>query len=397
MTGRGGRVRAGRPAGGALVVALGMAVGFLLVACSTSHPKGSAGPAMSLSVSTGKVTVNGGGRSTTVTTRAGVAVGYRIQVAAGGLATLNLSPGRVFQIQSGEADITAPGTVELVSGSALGQFTAPGEIDAQGVATTASNATFRVDSGATTTVASYAGTVTVTIPGSSMPVPAYDRVQVVGGVLPANPVPLQYTNAGDVWDHDFVQPALDLDGRLASFRNGLDAQLGNASGAAFFRLAVPDPVALAAIAPFYGDPRSDVLIGWVIAKHAPVPADKVAPTFAVVMTLWSQGQPWGLIAMEFQVPADTVFAGLEDAIHQVGISVSNPIPKLTAPPITIPTGRPTPSPTTPAVSPTPPVVAPTPTQTPGGLGTLLNPVVDTVNTLLNNLLHLLLPGPSPSP
>ena len=395
MTGRGVLSPADRLGGAARLAALGVAVVVLLVACSSSRPPGAAGPAMSLEVSSGKATINGGGKSITVTTRAGVAVGYRIEVAAGGVATLNLSPGRVFQIQSGEADITAPGTVELVSGSALGRFTAPGEIDAQGVAATASNATFRVDSGATTTVASYAGTVTVTIPGSSMAVPAYDRVQVVGGVLPANPAPLEYTNGGDVWDHDFVQPALDLDSRLASFRNGLDAQLGNASGAAFFREAVPDPVALAAIAPFYGAPRADALIGWVVASHAPVPADKVGPTFAVVMTLWMQGQPWGLIAMEFQVPADTVFAGLEDAIHQVGISVSNPIPRLTAPPVVLPTPKTTQGPT-PGAKPTPaPAVTPSPA--PAGLGNLLNPVVDTVNTLLNNLLHLLLPGPSPSP
>lgn len=397
MTGWGGRSRASRSPGAATrVVALGVAAALLLVACSSSHPRGAAsGPAMSLQVATGKATVNGGGKTTTVTTRAGIAVGYRIQVAPGGVATLNLSPGRVFQIQSGEADITAPGTVELLSGSALGQFTAPGEIDAQGVAATASNATFRVDSGATTTVGSYAGTVTVTIPGSSMAVPAYNRVLLVGGDLPPSPTPLQYTNGGDVWDHQFVQPALDLDSRLASFRNGLEAQLGNASGAAFFREAVPDPTALAAIAPYYADPRSDVLIGWEIALHAPVPADKVAPTFALVMALWSQGQPWGLIAMDLQVPTDAIFAGLEVVIHQVGISVSNPIPRLTTPPIVVPTTHPTPTPPV-LAAPTPAPVT-SPTTPPNGLDNVLNTTVNVVNNLLDKVINLLLPSPTPSP
>jgi hypothetical protein len=388
----GGRRRKGRPRV-IRALAAGLSIAFVLSGCSTSH--GSTPAAMSLQMTSGSATVAGGGSTRQVSSQAGLGVGYRITVAPGGLAVIHLGPGLTYQIAPGEALITSPSTVQLVSGDVLGQFSAPGEIDSPGITVQSRSGTFRVDA-QPERVGVYSGSVTVSEPGASLAVPAYREAVVQNGALPAAPVALQLTQNGDVWDHQFLQPALDLDSQLASFGNGLDAQLGTASGAAFFRSVVPSALDVSYIAPFFPEPRSDVLTGWVIAANAAMATNANLPvTFFTIMELWVQGETWGVIAMEYNVSASAVFAGLQDAIDKLKISLQSPTPQFEAVPAPVastPVTRSTPAPSTYRI----PIVTPIPTPSatlPSLLGGLLNPIT----SLLGQVLNLLLPAPSPSP
>src|SRR5207253_3647969 len=127
-----------------------------------------------------------------------------------------------------------------------------------------------------------------------------------------------------------------------------------------------DPLSLARVGPFLSQPRSDVLIALVLAAATSRP-DAAQVTFDKVMSLWLTGESWGLLAMEYHVSAQDVFAGLLAAIRKVGITVTNPTPGVVPIPVTtrppsIATG-PTPSSSaTPAPLPAP---SATPAPTPG--------------------------------
>lgn len=361
-------------------------------ACSSRPSAPAASSAIKLEMSTGSATVVGGGATINVSGDATVAVGYRISVEPKGLAVLHLGAGRTFELAGGEFLITGADRLQLVQGDVLGQLTSHAEVDGDGLTVTSDSGTFRVDAGAGSRLAVYDGSATMAIPGGSLNVPAFRQVSYTTGSLPQSPSPLEYAGSGDEWDHRYLQDALDLDSRLGSFGPGLDAQLGNASGATFFRIVIPDTAQVAYMAPFYSEPRSDVLIGYVIASRAAAAkgAD-VANTFATVMSLWKGGESWGVIAKELQVSADDIFAGLEDAIHRAGITAANPTPRFLPAPSPSPTvttpSKPTQGPT---VVPSP-SVAPAPTPSPSGL---LPTVLAPVTQILNGLLGLLFPQPT---
>jgi hypothetical protein len=283
--------------------------------------------------------------------------------------------------------------LQLSAGSVLGTITAPAQIDAPGLTIRSNSGTFRVDSGASDRVGVYAGSANLSLPGGSITVPAFRQAEASNGVLPASPVPLKLTNGGDVWDHRFLQDAIDLDARLANFRGGLDAQLGIASGQAFFRLVLPSMTEVAYVAPYFALPRSDVLIGFVIASAAAAASRaNQQETVSQVMQLWQAGETWGMLAKEYHVSSDQVFAGLVEAIKKVGISLASPTPRIAIGPVTTaspPTPKlgATPAPTSRA-GPSPGSPAPTPSTTP-----LVNQLLDPVTQLLNKIISLLLGQP----
>jgi len=283
----------------------------------------------------------------------------------------------------------------LTGGSALGDVQAPGEIDLAGLTVSAQSATFRVVAGSPDQVGVFRGTATLAMPGATLSVPAFRQAAVAGGALPAAPQPLQIVDGGDVWDHRYLQDAIDLDTRLANFRGGLDAQLGNATGRDFFRVVTGDTAKAAYVAPYFAQPRSDVLIGLVIAnKDAAASHADPQATFNQVMTQWLAGESWGLVALEDHLSAQDVFAGLVDAISKVGISLKNPTP-IIAPLPTSSTKPRTPSPSPSATSRRPGASSgptnPTPSATPTPL---VDQVLEPITKLVNELLNLLLPTPT---
>ena len=380
------RSRYGPSRVGALVCLLAIAA-----ASCTNHHHGAAGSSMSLQMSSGSAVIAGGGSTRTVTDRAGLDTGYRVTVAPGGLAVLSLGSGRVFELTEGEALITGEDRVQLVRGNALGELSAPGEIDIEGMKVVSTSGTFRVQSGLSSRVDVYLGGVRMIVPGASLTVPAYREAVAVAGLLPRSAQPLQITAGGDVWDQRFLRDAIDLDTRLANFGGGLDAQLGSATGLQFFRLAVPDSAEVDYVAPFFTQPRSDVLIGLVIAQGATA-GNRADPqsVFDQIMGLWLAGESWGTLAMEYRVSAQDVFAGLLDAIRRVGISLSTPKPNIVPIPVATPALGLGTAPKTTAM----PQPAETPTHAPTPAPTakpLLNQVLDPLTTLLTQILNLLLP------
>ena len=352
---------------------------------------------MTLQMRQGTATIAGGGRSRKVTGEAPIGVGYDVSVDPGSLAVLHLSSGRTFELAQGEASVTGPDRIQLAKGAALADLTSRGQIETDGLTVSSASGTFRVtSSGATTGVGVFSGQVTASVPGSTLAVPAFREASTASGVLPAAPKPLEILAGGDVWDHRYLRDAIDLDARLASFSGGLDAQLGNTTGPDFFRLVIADPLSLARVGPFLSQPRSDVLIALVLAAATSRP-DAAQVTFDKVMSLWLAGESWGLLAMEYHVAAQDVFAGLLAAIRKLGITLTTPTPRLapipgtTGPPVTAAGPAPGASQVPPAGG--TPGSASTPTASPTPV---LNQVLDPITTLLSQILGLLLPQPPTS-
>ena len=368
----------------------------LVASGCSGHPKGSdSGPSMSVEVTSGSATVTGGGSTRTVTGQTGLGLGYKVTLGPGGSAIVRLASGRTFELMGGGVLITGKDRLQLAGGSALGTLTAPGELDTGGLTVTSRSGTFRVEAGASPRVGVYAGSATMGVPGGTLAIPAFRQGMAAAGRLPPAPRPLQLTGGGDAWDHRFLQDAIDLDARLANFGGGLDAQLGGASGVAFFQLVIPDTTQVGYVAPYSDLPRSDVLIGFVLASSAAAASHAdLQATFSRVMALWQAGESWGILAREYNVSADAVVTGLLAAIRRVGISVATPNPSIARAPATGPVARATPVPT-PAPAPTivasaPPSgsLAPEPSPTP-----LLNQLLDPVTQLLGQILSLLAPRP----
>jgi len=375
-----------------------VAVASLAMSACT-HASSSSPAPMTLRMSQGAATVSGAGSTRKVTGEAPIGVGYNVTVDPGSLAVLSLGSGRTFELAQGEASVTGPDRIRLAKGAALGELTSRGEIETDGVGVSSASGTFRVTvSGATAGVGVFSGlaTVSVSVPGATLAVPAFREASTASGVLPAAPRPLEILAGGDVWDHRYVQDAVDLDARLDNFRGGLDAQLGAATGLAFFRLVTADPVTLAHVSPFLGQPRADVLIGLVLAA-ATSRSDPPQAAFDKIMSLWLAGESWGLLAMEYHVTAQDVFAGLLAAIRKLGITLTTPTPGLaplpgtTRPPVSASGPAPRAS-QAPRTGGTPgSTSAPTPSPTP-----VLNEVLDPITTLLSQILGLLLPHPPTS-
>jgi hypothetical protein len=327
-----------------------------------------------------------------------IGVGYHVVVDPDSLAVLRLGRGRTFELTEGEASITGADRIQLVKGAALGDLTARGQIETGALTVSSASGTFRVTSGAMAGVGVFSGLVTVSVPGTTLSVPAFREAATASGVPATGPKPLEILAGGDVWDHRYLGDAIDLDARLANFGGGLDAQLGNATGRDFFRLVIADPANLAHVEPYLTRPRSDVLVGLVLAAATPRPEPPQA-TFDQIMGLWLAGESWGLLAMEYHVPGQEVFARLLAAIRKVGITVTNPTPGTVPIPITTkpPVIAAGPTPGSSAAPVPPPAPSATPTPGPSATGGL-NQVLDPVTTLLNNILNLLLPpAPTPAP
>jgi hypothetical protein len=358
---------------------------------ATSGPSTETGPSMTLAMSSGTATVIGGGSTRLVEGSAAIGVGYRLTVNKDSLAVLHLAAGRTFQVAPGQAFITAPATIQLISGDVLADVSAPAEIDIPGVTIQSSSGAFRVDGTGPGRVAVYRGSATVNASGSLTTVPAYRQSELVGGAASA-PLGLQLVGGGDSWDQQFLASAIGLDNQLASFSNGLEAQLGTATGTSFFKAVLPNAIDVSYVAPYYPEPKSDVLIGWVIASNAS-PGAALPAAFATIMRLWEEGESWGVIATEYGVSGDSIFAGLQNAITDLRISLQAPTPVFPTVPGPPPTPGPRSSPAPSPIHPVTPSPVASPSPSPPGLGALLNPVT----ALLGQILNLLLPAPTPTP
>ncbi|MGH9194619.1 MAG: hypothetical protein ACRD1T_02630, partial [Acidimicrobiia bacterium] len=239
----------------------------------------------------------------------------------GGLAELRLAPGRVFELSGpsgAEVSVSSTSSLRLQKGSVLAQLTSPGTIDTDGVSAVASKAAFRVDRGLSTRVASYRGKVGLASPGRSLELPRLRQAVVAAGELPGRERPIRI-NKSDRWDRKYLQAAIDLDSRLANFAQGLEAQLGRSSGPSLFSAVMPATPDLAFLDAYASQRRSDIVIGLIVASEAANNnGGGVGELFGPVFSLWSDGASWGLIAFEYGVGEQKLFAGLLEAVRRAG-------------------------------------------------------------------------------
>jgi hypothetical protein len=202
----------------------------------------------------------------------------------------------------------------------------------------------------------------------------------------------------DRWDLRYLKNAIDVDARLLSLSKGLEAQLGNRNGMEFYRQVLPTNFPVAQIQDKLTESRTDVLVGSLIAYEAAVDEANREQVFADVFQMRRDGASWGLIAHRYGVGQSVLFSLLLETVNRAGIVDQGRGPALAAAPSTPPPS------TTPVVQ--PPAVQPPPVQeqpapatptTPAPPPSVLTPVADLLDDVVQDLLSSLLPKPTPGP
>ena len=253
--------------------------------------------------------------------RVTVEVGDRIRLPAGAIAELRLAAGRDFELAAADVTIRSRSSLQLDRGNLLADLTSPARITTDGVSVSASNSAFRIDRSLSTRLAVYrsAGGVAAASGSDTLSVPSLRQTIVAGGILDvARPLRLSST---DRWDQRYLQEVIDLDARLINFGRGLEAQLGDLAGMAFFQQVAVGGSDVAFLGSYAGHRRADILIGLVIAAEAERLEGTVPEKFSSIFALWQQEATWGLIAYEFGAGATGVFSRLLEAIDRAGIRI----------------------------------------------------------------------------
>lgn len=353
---------------------------------------------MQLKVLEGSATVVRGSESESVKSESAVRAGDRILLSRGGLAELRLAAGRSFELTGRlgtEVRVSSPSALKLERGSVLAQLSSPATVDTEGLSATSSKSAFRIDHGLSTRVASYQGRVSLTSPGRSLDLPRLRQVVVAAGELPGRERPIRI-NKADRWDRRYLQSAIDLDSRLANFAQGLEAQLGRSSGPTLFSAVIPSAGDLSFLTAYSSQRRSDIVIGLVIASQAATnnggSVSSVGDVFAPVFSLWSDGASWGLIAFEYGVGEQKLFAGLLEAVRNAGLRFSRTggLGGSGVPGSAGAGATPSPSPSSSPGGPPTPSPGPSPSPSPVLPPTGVDPVDDIIEEVTD-----LLPTPSP--
>ena len=369
---------------------------ILTAACSRQTSENSERQGLSLSVSAGSAIVSREGAVQARSRQYQISTGDEISLSEDGLAVL--SSGRALRLGMSGArlQVLSPGRFRLRAGRVLAETRTPLYIDAGTVDATARSAVFRLDRGLAARVAVYRGRVQAGAPGDFIGVPAFRQIVVAGDVVPRAAEPLEFSRQ-DAWDRSLLAKAIDLDDRLANFSRGLEAQLGQGSGLDFFARLTDAGSQLDFLAPYLGGRRPDLLIGLLTAVESlKVSREDLGDRFARIFDLSRRGATWGLIASEFDVSADRLFAALTRAVERSGISVIGSGPGLLRPPAAArpPAARspaPAPPPAAPARTPAAPAASPTPARTPLLPG-LTETVPPALKTILDDLLGVVDPG-----
>jgi hypothetical protein len=249
----------------------------------------------------------------------------------------------------------------------------------------------------------YRKSVTVASAGRRIEAPALRQVDLAApGLLPARPLPLA-VSASDEWDRRFLGDAIDLGRDLQQQSAGFSAQL-SATGttADDYRRLLPgldsvdtfdDTLLRTGLAA-----PGERLVGAAIALHGTRGA--FADRWHAAMSFRSDGADWGLVALDNGVTSEPVLDDLELAISRFAARLEvavRPITRTTAPPPVTPPAAPPDSSPEPTIPPAPtpepePETPESPVQLPDLntgvpiLDALVDPLVATVNGVLNGLL-----------
>ncbi|MFN2642480.1 MAG: hypothetical protein ABR548_11430 [Actinomycetota bacterium] len=311
-----------------------------------------------------------------------IAPGGSVRTSAGAAAALARDDGARLEV--GPSSLIVVQTVRKVSLD-LGRVLAATNdltltVSLAGIEAHGTRSTFRVDRDFSERVGVYSGEVLVIGDSSTVTVSPLQQVELTGGVLPRDTVPL-IISPTDPWDRTQLADVLDLDRQLRGYGRAFVHDFGSkARDPEFYRGLAPSisAPALAASLSQTDDP-ADVLFGVLMAVHL---KGDVAGVLGRLLGLRRAGATWGLLAKTFHIGARDFIA-----IVVAAFLPASPSPTPAGPGPT--TGNPSPSPTSgprPTHSPSPrptrsPSPSPSPTPTCSAIDALLGHC-SSANTLL---------------
>lgn len=276
---------------------------------------------MRLEVLRGTAQLSREGKTSTIRRSAAIQVGDRISLRGSALAELRLVAGRGFELSAAEVTVTGLAALSLIRGELLADVSSPTKIVTDGLQISATRSAFRIDKALSTRLGVYATERGVEArSGAGRVLVARLRQTIVAGGIPDVAKPLRLSST-DRWDRRYLQEAIDLDERLINFGRGLEAQLGDLAGAAFFQQVSPTGTDVTFLGSYLTNRRSDVLIGLSIAIEAKQLEGVLAERFGSVFGLWENQATWGLIAYEYGASSESIFSRLLEAIDKAGLRV----------------------------------------------------------------------------
>ena len=364
-----------------VLVAVVALTGFVLVGCGDDG----------LDVEQGRLEVSGrvvvdasDGSQSVVTDGHTVDFGDVITV-EDGTATLTLARGQVYELRSGEEDavLEVASAPRLLAGDVLVSEGFPAQLRWD-TTTLSARGAVKVESAVPQAVA-YAGRTRIDGAGDLDELLGLRQVVLTPS---AEPSPLDYDGADD-WDRRYLGEAIAFGERLEALARGYTADLGPGGGrsASFFEAVLPPLDDEPEFSADLLDPDRDVgetLVGAAIAVQGV--EDTFRERWVEVFSFRDDGAAWGIVALDQGVSSAPLLETIELAITTPTSSLP---PSTTEPPETTTSS---PSPTTtngpPTTGGTPPPSPPTSPPPPPSTG-LLEPLVDPVSEILQDLLEVL--------
>lgn len=366
-----------------LAVAVAATLVVALVAVLAASLGGDDGPGVDearLDVDGSATVTSVDGTTETVTGAATLAFGDQVTI-DDGTATMTLAGGEQYELRSGPTpssiEVGAPPT--LTAGDALVSGGYPAQIRHGSTTVSALGAMKLVSS--VPRVVSYAGRARIDGAGELEEVLGLRQVVLTSSAVPE---PLVYDGA-DAWDRRYLADAIAFGTRLEALARGYTADLGGRTpSASFYEAVIP---ALADEREFGADLVGERDVGETIVGAAIVVQGRdgtFRDRWQAVFTFRDQGAAWGIVALDQGVSS----APLLDTVE---LAVGAPPP--TTPPTTTAPTSPTTTAVTTTIPPTDPAgptttTPPEPEPSPPTTG-LLDPVLDPVGDILDELLGVL--------
>ena len=343
-----------------------------------------------------------------------VRLGDLVELTAGH-AVLELIGGGSIELRAGGAGegsrLALAEPPSLLGGDAL-VVSPPGRavaIEAGGARLDLSGGAGRVSRATGVTFALYSGRAVLSSGGRSLDggLPALRQVVVPApGKLPLAPSPLSFGTVPDPWDRRFLGDTIDLQAALERRSAGFTTSLRDdiRPDVFFFQAVLPgllhEPAFDQALLDERRRPVGETLVGAAVALLGE--GGSFEDRWREVFTLREQGAGWGLVALGHGVARDPLMKALDEAVNRSPLIFGGPSPSPVFRPV-LPPPRPARAPSpppapppapAPAASPVPPLPAAPPPPAPvlvppsepdPGLEPVVDPVVNLLDDVLDSL------------
>lgn len=381
-----------------VLVALLAGSTLLAAGCTRGGKDSPSAEPMFLEILEGSARVIHDDESRVIDKEGSVDIGDRVVMSGRGIGRLTLKEGVTFELAGAHVHLDGERKLTLDRGRVLAVAEGPVAVDTDRGRIYSEKGVFRVERGLSIRVAVYEGLANIEAGDQPLTVEPLKQADLAVGELDRKTV-YRTIDATDRWDLRYLKNAIDVDARLLSLSKGLEAQLGNRNGMEFYRQVLPTNFPVSQIQDKLAESRTDVLVGSLIAYEAAVDEANREQVFADVFQMRRDGASWGLIAHRYGVAQSVLFSLLLETVNRAGIVDQGRGPALAVAPSTPPRST-TPVVQPPAVQQPPPVQeqpAPATPTTPAPPPSVLTPVADLLDDVVQDLLSSLLPKPTPGP